>query len=234
LCYNICMSKQKLIVLSASRGSGMIDKGTTKFYDSVKRARNTSSVPSWCVYNNTTPLANVYNNYINKYKDKYEWIVLVHDDVYMPHLNNLSTILDETDYDVVGLAGSKTMNPKEPALWHLMSPREDYVGAVSHPIKGTDQHFVTSFGPLPSRSLVVDGLFIGIRTESLTDNMRFDESNPGKWHHYDLDFCLTCNKENKKVGVIDFPLVHNSPGLLSLDDEAFKKSQKWFLDKWRK
>ena len=181
--------------------------------------------------NNTRSLASNYNRCIRRFKDEYDWIVLLHDDIKLPHINNLETILSQTQYDICGLAGARNCEPKEPALWHLMCKREDYRGAVAHPVNST-QHMVTSFGPMPSRVLVIDGLFMAIRTESIVYGLEFDESNPGKWHHYDMDFCLTANKLKKKIGVIDFPIIHESPGLLSIEDEAFQKSQEWFLNKW--
>jgi hypothetical protein len=183
--------------------------------------------------NNTDSLAKVYNHFIDKWKRETDWLVLVHDDIKLPRGFDIYHALQNSGYDICGLAGATSITPKEPALWHLMSKREDWRGAVSHPVN-EKQHMVTSFGPMPARTLIIDGLFIGIRTEILLDNpeLRFDESNPGKWHHYDLDFCLTANKCKKKIGVVDVPVIHNSPGLKSLEDDAFKSSQEWFLKKW--
>ena len=67
--------------------------------------------------------------------------------------------------------------------------------------------------------------------EDVEENL-FDESNTGKWHLYDLDFCLNMNKLHKTIGVVDLPIIHASPGLRSMTDKAFQLSQEWFVEKW--
>ena len=186
--------------------------------------------------NNKKPLSNVYNSGIQGVDSDYPgWIVFIHDDV-MINCNDiferLMHIDQHTDYDVIGLAGAKTITPKKPALWHLMSKREDWRGSVAHYHPNSEEYCVTSFGKLNDRVLVVDGLFIAIKSTSITPEIRFDENNTGQWHLYDMDFCLTCNKYKKKIGVVDIPVIHKSPGLLSLEDECFLKSEEWFLNKW--
>lgn len=186
---------------------------------------------------NKVGLAEAYNYFLQKHKNRYKFIVLVHDDVFIQFPERLEETLEiySTSYDVMGLAGAKHITIKKPTLWHIMSQREEWRGAVSHYINNGNklrQTMITSFGPVPDRVLVIDGLFIAINTETLIDEVRFDESNTGMWHLYDIDFCLTCNKNQKKIGVIDFPVIHASPGLKSLKDKNFLSSQEWFLEKW--
>lgn len=228
--------KQKpILIVTATRGP----KEDCLTYEHVTRSARYSddeSIYITCIENNTKPLAEVYNEALQDLQDDptYQHVLFVHDDVIFracPFNGALQDVLDKTDYDVSGLAGAVGIEVKKPALWHLMSSRESYRGAVAHPISDT-QHYVTSFGPVPSRSLVVDGVFIAVKVSAIDDTIRFDEANPGKWHHYDMDFCLTCNKNKRTIGVIDFPILHQSPGLLSMEDKAFQLSQEWFVEKW--
>lgn len=210
-----------MIVCSATAKN----KESTLLYNCLKG----NSIPFCFKENNEDSLAVVYNQFIEKYKDEHDWIVFVHDDVTLLYPNALKTALNGVSWDLVGLAGSINIDIKKPTLWHLMCDRSDWRGAVSHYID--DTHFVTSFGPMPSRCIMIDGVFMAIRTNSLDDNIRFDETNKGKWHLYDIDFCLSCNKYKKKIGVFNYPVIHKSNGLESFD-EAFNLSQEWFLDKW--
>ena len=97
-------------------------------------------------------------------------------------------------YTVFGLSGATTCKVKEPALWHLMSERQDQRGCVAHGNK--ELYHYTSFCPLPMRSLVIDGVFLGINIKKFNRDVRFDESYPSHFHYYDIDFCLECNKNN--------------------------------------
>tara|TARA_R110000751_G_scaffold4332_2_gene21149 strand:- start:530 stop:1240 length:711 start_codon:yes stop_codon:yes gene_type:complete len=161
----------------------------------------------------------------------FDYLLLVHDDISIE-----DKFLDEkihqalASYDVVGLAGAKQVQIKEPALWHVMSNQNDWSGAVAHRAD-SGQVFVTNFGDTPQRCLVLDGLFMAIKVSSLTDKVRFDTENPGRWHLYDLDFSLTCNKHGLKLTTWPIWVIHDSPGL-SQPSEEFSVAQKYFIEKW--
>ena len=173
-----------------------------------------------------------YNKVLNMaVNEGYDCVVLMHDDVQVDD-HRWSEKVQEAfkDYDVVGLAGAKNIQIKEPALWHLMSDQSQWSGAVAHPTN-VDQIHVTSFGPTPSRCLVLDGLFLAVKVSSITDNIRFDENIPAIAHHYDVDFCLQANKHKLKLTTWPIWAIHRSCGLEERTDE-FMTSQKYFLDKW--
>jgi len=215
-------------IVTATRG----DKKECKTYQSHVKFWDQPGIEFKFIENNTRPLAEVYNEELSIISDTdVDYVIFVHDDVIF-RTPAIQAILDEQQYDISGVAGTASIEVKEPALWHLMSTRDKYAGAVAHPISES-QYYVTSFGPMPSRVLVVDGVVIAVKVSAIDENLRFDEENPGHWHHYDLDFCLTGNKHRKTIGVVDIPIIHSSPGLSSLDDTAFKLSQKWFINKWR-
>ena len=182
---------------------------------------------------NTKSLQQCYNNFINDArKGDIDIAVMIHDDVYI-NTRDLYSLLSKAaeQYTVFGVAGATSCKIGSPALWHLMSKREDQRGCVAH---GSEKSYMyTSFGPVPSRCLIIDGVFIGINIKELPENVKFDESYPSKFHYYDLDFSLECNRNSVKIGVVDIPIIHLSPGLLHPDNE-FYSGQEYFINKWKK
>ncbi len=206
-------------------------KEKTALYESVKI--NYYQLPIHYEENNTKSLQLCYNKFLeDARRNSIDIAVIVHDDVFI----NCSDLLDRLAraskmYTVFGLAGAISCKISDPALWHLMSERKDHRGCVAH---GTREHYsYTSFGPLPSRCLLIDGVFIGVNINNLPTKVKFDESYPSKFHFYDLDFSLECNKNNVKIGVVDIPIIHQSPGLTKPNNE-FYEGQRYFIKKWKK
>ena len=184
--------------------------------------------------NNKENIGKHYNKVLDMaVSEGYDTVILMHDDVQMDDWG-WSDKLEEAfkEYDIVGLAGAKQTEIKQPALWHLMSKQEDWSGAVAHPANDK-QIFMTNFGPTPQRCLVLDGLFLAIKVNSLKPEVKFDESIPAIAHHYDIDFCLQANKHKLKLTTWPIWVVHKSPGL-NQRDQAFEDSEKYFIDKWTK
>lgn len=185
-------------------------------------------------YLNTEGLSKVYNGYLTKeIASKYDCIIYVHDDVYIDDLKVFAKIEDmfKEGYAVVGLAGATEVQLKTPALWHLMSERKNWSGAVAHPFDEKTM-LTTSFGPVPKRCLVMDGLFLAVApTQLIVNEIYFDEQF--KFHHYDIDFCLQCNKAGLKMTTTNINVVHASPGLNS-KDKTYKKSEELFKLKYVK
>ena len=182
---------------------------------------------------NTKSLQECYNSFLRDARlNTVDIAVFVHDDVYINTGDLLSRLVSASKkYTVFGLAGATTCRIKEPALWHLMSERKDQKGNVAH--GSPEQYQYTSFGPIPGRVLVIDGVFMGINIKNLPTNVIFDETYPSNFHYYDLDFCLECNKNSVKIGVVDIPIIHSSPGLTNPNKE-FYEGQKYFINKWKK
>jgi len=179
---------------------------------------------------NKQTLCKVYNTFIDEALEyNRDWIVLVHSDVYIEVRDICDRIL-QTGYDVVGVAGTTQVNLKSPALWHLMGggfQGGNLRGAVAHgnPMKMQ----MTGFGPYPSRCVMIDGVFMAI-SRKVFEKIRFDESNPAKFHFYDLSYSLEAHNNGFKVGVGNIPIIHESPGLREFTDE-WKAGEKWFLEK---
>lgn len=187
---------------------------------------------------NKKGLPNVYNKAINSLSwanktDPYDCLLFVHDDVRIEHSTPFDVIekFFNKGNSIVGLAGASTYKPQEPALWHLASEQNSWSGAVSHPYKD-EQLYMTSFGPVPQRCLVMDGLFLAVDVEAFGKGLRFDEQFT--FHFYDIDFCLTANSKELKMTTAPIWCTHKSPGLQNAQDNTFVVSQERFLKKWRK
>jgi GT2 family glycosyltransferase len=219
------MSISKTFYFSATKGS----KRDTLLY------KNESCYNKFFfAENNTKPLPVVYNKAIDMaIKGNKDYLVLCHDDVIIesdiPY--KLPDIL-RSDFDIVGVAGTTQCKLEEPALWHIMGggmQGGNLHGAVAH--GNVTGKYMTSFGPYPKRVVLIDGVFMAIHRR-VFENIRFDESNPCGFHHYDLDYSLQCHKAGFKIGVSDIIITHASPGLREYTPE-FLESQRWFLEKWK-
>lgn len=217
---------------SPTRGSILASAFGTTLNDDKHVIYELDNIRAVVRYNNNESLGKHYNKVIQMaVEEKYDYVILMHDDVSVEDsclLDKIETGLGE--YDILGLAGSTQTQIKSPALWHLMSTPDQWSGAVAHPA-GKDQVSMTSFGATPQRCLILDGLFLAIKVSSLTGDVRFDTQF--KFHHYDIDFCLTANKNGLKLTTYPIWVVHESPGLEQPGTE-FYDSEKRFLNKWAK
>jgi hypothetical protein len=171
------------------------------------------------VKNNKDGLSKVYNKFLEDPKHSKEILLFVHDDVEIEDMFLIEK-LQNSPYDVTGLAGSKKADLTKPPGWHLMSTREDWVGEVAHAeIKdGKKNVWTTCFGPTDSRALLIDGLFIAVDVKSLKEkNIKFNEKF--EFHHYDLSFCIDCNKAKVKIGVLPIRVVHHGLGDSMISEE---------------
>jgi Glycosyltransferase like family len=184
------------------------------------------------VYNNTVSIAKIYNSYIESYKNKDCILVLAHDDVLITDKNWINKVKQGLEkYDIIGLAGGSNAAIRQPCLWHLMCPRETHSGTVGHTID--NKIFKTHFGK-PGRVLLLDGLFLAFNPKKIFEaGVKFDESCASKFHFYDIDFSLQCNKAKLKLGTFNIDVVHASPGLKSYNRE-FLEGQDWFINKFNR
>lgn len=181
------------------------------------------------VYNNKLGLPEVYNQFlVEENRDKN--ILFVHDDVNIQDafLQEKLEIAFETA-DIIGLAGAKFIKTTSPALWHLMSDRTTWSGAVAH-LYPDETIGMSSFGPMPKRVLVLDGLFLAVNTEKILDaGLKFSEEF--EFHFYDLDFCLTANQLRLKLSTCPIWVIHSGLGD-SFQSNEWKRLEPIFLSKW--
>jgi hypothetical protein len=165
-------------------------------------------------------------------------LVFVHDDVYL-HDWFLSVHVAQAleQFDVVGLAGSSNPDLTQPS-WGLgfdadlnptgWQPGLERSGAVNHFDYGCPD--VTVYGPTPRPCVLLDGVFLAVRTSLLKERgVRFDEQF--KFHLYDLDFCRSAQRSGLRLGTWPIAITHDSGG--SFGSESFKQAARAYLDKWR-
>lgn len=167
-----------------------------------------------------------------------DWLVFVHDDVYIDDaclLEKLDTARHNHGFDIVGAAGCINPCIKEYNLWHVMSDRPNQRGTVAHPTGasfGVEKQITYScFGPSPARATIIDGLFIAVHAPSVRAvGWKFNENYT--FHHYDMSSCIDANRLKLKIGVYPINMIHSSPGLFSLEDPIWKKSNQQFLKEY--
>jgi len=190
------------------------------------------------VKENTKGLPEVYNSFIQE-DNKDKILLFVHDDVELQDLF-LVEKLNESPWDITGLAGASQFSFQEKNLWHICAPRESYSGSVSHPyaIQENNQlkvdptrQITTYFGPWPQRCLVLDGLFLAVNVErALETGWRFDERHT--FHHYDISSCLAANEKKLKMGTVPIYVTHYGLGDSYMTPE-WDKSNEIFKKNWK-
>lgn len=216
----------KIRIFTATQKTDIIDT------DIFKSIRKLPVNMTWAVENKTS-LTKLYNEQIVKARaDNIEYLICVHDDVSINCGDLFQRIKTFGEmYTVFGLAGTVSVTIKEPVLWHLISDRKSIRGCVAH--GNTNEYTYTSFGSLPSKVVMIDGVFICINIKKLPEYVKFDENCPARFHFYDLMFSLDCSINKVPVGVGDVPIIHQSPGLKNMSDE-WKQGQAYFLNKYNK
>lgn len=179
------------------------------------------------VKDNKEGLSKLYNTFLEDPKHQKSILLFVHDDVELEDLL-LVDKLQNSPYEVTGLAGAKSINLSKAPAWHLMSERPTHVGEVAH--AADSRVWTTVFGSTNSRALVLDGLFLAIDVEAVTTKgAKFDKDF--NFHHYDLAFCLDCNAKKVKMGVLPIRVVHHGLGD-SMNTPDWMDSAKLFSKKF--
>jgi hypothetical protein len=180
-------------------------------------------------FENTRGLSECYNEYIDELADKCDVLLFVHDDVYVDDRRMGQKLKESLEtFDIIGLAGTSSWQVQSPAVWNN-SDNKSWSGAVAHQHNG--ETWMTAFGKMPKRCIIVDGLFLAIKTESLIKSgVRFDEQFD--FHHYDLDFCLSAHKADLKIGTAPIWVTHTSIGEWR-NNENWSQNETKFLKKWK-
>jgi hypothetical protein len=224
---------KRVTVIIATQAKSMTEFENRPIFKSLQRLTeindliNPGKFNFIIVKNNKRGLPAVYNEYLLKPEHKKDILLFVHDDVELDDMF-LVEKLNNSPYPVTGLAGSKSADLTRPSGWHLMSDRGDWVGEVAHAelINNQTKIWTTIFGPTNSRALLIDGLFIAVNVKEVTEqNVTFDENF--EFHHYDLSFCLRCNANKIKVGVLPIRVVHHGLGD-SMNTPEWQASAKTF------
>jgi hypothetical protein len=167
-------------------------------------------------------------NYAIQNAHKDDILVFCHDDVYINDIRFPEKIIESFNYfDVLGLAGTSKWSMKKPVVWH-MCDQKDMSGTVLHKHEGKE--WITFFGEYFKKCIFLDGLFLVARASTLQENnVLFDDRF--KFHHYDLDFCLTAKMKRLKLGTCSIVVTHSSIGDWQ-KDPTFSVSEEKFISKW--
>jgi hypothetical protein len=182
------------------------------------------------VEDNRHGLATCYNRFLDEHAETNALALFAHDDVSIDDVFVREKLAEGAERFVVqGLAGASSFNLQlleQQTLW-LRAPPEHLSGAVEHALP--DGRTVwTSYGPAPSRCVVLDGLLLAVDLARI-GNIRFDEQF--SFHFYDLDFCLSAHWASILVGTINVHARHASSGDFSSPE--FFEAQKQFRNKWQ-
>jgi hypothetical protein len=190
------------------------------------------------VKDNKDGLPEVYNRFINE-SNKDKIVLFVHDDLEIHDLN-LVEKLNESPWDITGLAGTSQFQVQDKNLWHICTPREAMSGSVTHPFAqqvnnqiqvDASKRLSTLFGPWPQRCLVLDGLFLAVNIDrALEADWRFDERH--KFHHYDIASCLFANEKKLRMGTWPIFVVHHGLGNSYMTPE-WEDSNNIFKQNWQ-
>jgi hypothetical protein len=232
--------KHKILLVYPTVNTNVFD---TLVFSSLKETNALNKITIKPLQNSVgIGLPKLYNEFLTKeYTELYDYVVFCHDDITIQDHYWIEKLEKQFSkgYGVVGLAGTKQCVIKDKNLWHLMNnvkPFHDASGRVGHykeedPAKG---YFWSNFGPTPQRVILLDGLFLAVDLKLAVEReLKFDENNPARFHHYDLDFSLSANSKKIKLTTCDISVIHKSHGLKSLDHPEWNAGNGWFKQKYK-
>jgi hypothetical protein len=183
---------------------------------------------------NEQGLAAVYNTAIAESAREPAALLFIHDDVHLCDFHWPERLLEALgSFDVVGLAGNRRRVPGQPG-WGITDEkftkdkRANLSGTVGHGT-GFPPRSIDVFGPSRQRVVLLDGLFIAVRSDALqAKSLRFDERFD--FHFYDLDFCRQAEGLGLTMGTWPISVVHESPGGFMSD--GWRQGYDRYVQKW--
>ena len=194
------------------------------------------------VDNNTKPLAEVYNSYLDLERGpqgtSLDYMVFMHADAllglegFIKHIEKVSG-----KYDIIGLCGTATMNVSQSPLNWFTSSRHNVDkrwGCVMHGELGNRMAWFSQHSPDVGDHEVacIDGLCIVFTKKVIEDSsMKFDPEI-GKFDFYDSDISMQAMMKGLKLGVVvRKDLMHFSVGK-SILTKHFLEDELKFRKKW--
>jgi hypothetical protein len=183
--------------------------------------------------NNKAGLPEVYNIAIEESVDSPATLVFAHDDLNILDyfwVSHLELALQQ--FQIVGLAGNSRRSPKQPAWFQNARSELDNESTLSG-IVGHGNAFppatLSAYGPADQEVKLLDGLFIGCRSQTLIDNdLRFDERFD--FDFYDLDFCRQAEMKQLRMGTCTISVIHESVG--NYNSQQWQQGYELYMDKW--
>lgn len=184
----------------------------------------------------TTGLSEAYNQFLDQ-APAGAFLLFVHDDVYIHDWFFVQRLEEAfTRFDVVGLAGNRVPDLRQPS-WALRFDGDEaplgwqdpsqLSGAVGHGDPARPS--VTVYGPCPAACPLLDGLFLAVNVDALrAASVRFDPRF--RFHGYDLDFCRAATAAGLRVGTWPIAVTHASGGSFGAED--WKHAARLYKAKW--
>src|SRR5439155_5290561 len=202
---------------------------------SIDRVVVREDVELTVTYENTVGLPDLYNDALARADDA-DVLIFMHDDVWIDDWflpERLRQALDQ--FAVVGVAGNRRRVPKQPGWWttdsstQLCDYDEEYLsGSIAH-LDSDGVARVAYYGEVPSPVKLLDGVFLAFRVGPVRRaGVGFDPRF--KFHHYDMDFCRSCEQADLTMGTWPIALTHGSGGQLS---DQWRAVYLEYLKKWR-
>jgi len=220
------MKKNKIKVVYSSHLS---DEEDQKFNQHIK---DTIGIKNFeilrYVNHNQYSLPQIYNWALNDYDDGNSIFVFCHNDIKIRTKNwgkIILRLLNHSDYGILGVAGT-TFIPESGRWWE---DRSKMYGIVEH--TNGIQEWVSEYSDeLKEIQSVahIDGLFIVVDPDRIEN--KFNE-NYGKFHFYDLSFCVDNFFDDVLIGVTtDIRILHKSIGET---DNSWEENRKKFIDEYK-
>lgn len=231
--------KSKILLVYPTVQTDVFD---TLVFSSLKETKTLNKITIKPIQNSQgIGLPQLYNEFLTQeYSELYDYVVFCHDDITIVDHYWIEKLEKQFSkgFGVVGLAGTTQCVIKDVNLWHLMNNVKPFHGAsgrVGH-YKNEDasqDHFWSNFGDTPQRVILLDGLFLAVDLKMVIERkLKFDETNPARFHHYDLAFSLDANAKKIKLTTCGIDVIHKSHGLKSLDHPEWKAGNQWFKEKY--
>ncbi|MEJ2791667.1 MULTISPECIES: glycosyltransferase [unclassified Pseudoxanthomonas] len=221
-----------IMVVSATRRTEWDFREGSALGTSLRRLSFDARIRSRIAYQNGRGLPEVYNQAIRESQDS-DVLVFVHDDVWIDDSFLADRLQDALlRYDVVGVAGNRRRQPRQPAwafadMTLAWDDKAHLSGGVAHgayPFGG-----VSYFGGMPADCELLDGVFLAARRAALSQaRVEFDPRFG--FHFYDMDFCRSARQAGLRLGTWPIALTHQSGGAFGSD--AWQAAYGDYLAKW--
>jgi hypothetical protein len=221
------MKKNKIIYVYSTHLSEEHDQ---KYEKHVKLTAGKVNIEIHRIVNqNQYSLPQVYNRAIADYNEDGAIFVFAHNDIYYDTRNWGKLLLNHfnsNNYQILGVAGT-THIPKSGMWWE---DKTKMVGVVNHESDGKKWTSLYSDSFDKIRDVVtVDGLFMAVDADEIVHGFDMDF---GKFHFYDISFCLPNYLDGCNIGVIkNIRITHKSVGQTNMEWEQNRQQfSKKFAD----
>lgn len=208
-------------------------KENTLIYKCHQINKSFNKLEQIIIENNKLGLSKLYNNILNQYKNDYNFIHFIHDDVFIyDDMDVIEDLLINNPSDIYGIAGANKIKISNPSLWHLMGSQN--FGCVEHKhnkiidqINVPRESYVVKFGPSIGDVVIMDGVYMCIKTNNLKQ-WKFNENF--NFHHYDIASCIDAFKIGLKLKIIPIHIRHEPDLYNPITNKDWIESNKKFLE----